>query len=250
MKKLFIIVTALFLITAGVCGAADRLTIVRGQDFAPYHFKDENNVETGFIVDLINRVAGQMGITVHYVQYPWSRCINMVKKGDADAMMNLFKTPERLQFMEFADNVIAYETNSFFAMADKGLTYDGDISSMTQLRIGTIRNYSYGEQFDRVHFPVNFELETEAQLLNALLNRRCDVIIANKLVINTMLTARGLAERVVPLFPDVSKDPLYIAFSKIKGHRQLAKKFSNQLKRFKTTPEYNRILAAYAIESW
>ncbi len=225
--------------------AADTLIIVRGQDFAPYHYTDDSKVEKGFIIEIINNVSHQMGIEVTYQQYPWSRCINMMKQGTADAMMNLFKTPERIRFMAFADNILAYETNTLFSAANSNLSYSGSIKSLTPLRIGTIRNYSYGKEFDAIAFPKNFPLETELQLINALLKKRCDIIIGNKLVISKYLKDKQLDRQIRSLSPDVSKGPLYIGFSKAKGHEKLARSFSRHLKTFKASPEYRNIIQTY-----
>ncbi|MCG8634289.1 MAG: transporter substrate-binding domain-containing protein [Desulfobacterales bacterium] len=64
----------------------------------PYHFVDGAGRETGFIIEIITRVSSAMGRSVTFEQYPWSRCLRMMKSGEADAMMNLFKTPEREAF--------------------------------------------------------------------------------------------------------------------------------------------------------
>lgn len=97
--------------------------------------------------------------------------------------------------MDFADNIIAYETNSFFTLKTKNLPYDGTIKNLTPFKIGTIRNYSYGKRFDAIHFPHNFQMETEIELLNTLTNHRCDVIIGNKLVILTLIKKQSLNYR-------------------------------------------------------
>ena len=246
MKKIIRIFIIVLTIT-GTCYAGGPLIIVRGQDFAPYHYLDKDKKEKGFIIEIINGTAQRMGLKISYAQYPWSRCMNMMKKGQADAMMNLFKTPERMEFMTFAGTVLGYETNTLFTLTDKNLNYSGNIRELTSYKIGTIRNYSYGKRFDSIRFPVNFTLETEQQLLNALLNQRCEVIIGNKLVFEKIFRARGLSPRIKALVPDVSKDPLFIAFSKVRGHETLAQSFSDNLKQFKTTREYAKILKSYNI---
>ncbi len=134
------------------CFSNQEITIVRGQNFPPYHYTDDNDKMQGFVIEIIEGTALDMGLKVSFKQYPWSRCINLVKKGDADAMMNLFKTQERELFMHFENNIIAYETNSFFSLANTKIQYDGDFSTVLSKKIGTIRNYSYGEKFDSQTF--------------------------------------------------------------------------------------------------
>ena len=238
-----------FFLILSVCLAngTETLTIVRGQDFPPYHYLDKNGVEQGFLIDIIVGTAKLLDMTVSFKQYPWSRCINMVEKGHADAMMNLFKTEKRKTFMHFANNIIAYETNSFFALKETKLPYSGDIKTIIPYKIGTIRNYSYGKRFDAVSFPINYQLETEKQLIKSLINKRCEVIIGNKLTLRTLLNQMGLQDKIKSLNPDISKNPLYIGFSKIRGHKALSKAFSEKLTQFKTSEAYQKIIKRYSL---
>ncbi|MBU1342730.1 MAG: transporter substrate-binding domain-containing protein [Proteobacteria bacterium] len=229
--------------------AAEKLIIVRGQDFPPYHYLDEKGVEKGFEIEIIIEVARLLGTTVSFKQYPWSRCINMVEKGYADAMMNLFKTKNRETFLHFDDSILCYETNTFFTLKTTNLSYSGDIKTMTAYKIGTIRNYSYGKRFDAVHFPLNYQMETEQELIKSLINKRCEVIIGNNLTLQILLNQTGLQDKIKALKPDVSKDPLYIGFSKVRGHKAFSKAFSEKLNQFKTSEKYQKILRAYALEN-
>ncbi len=247
MKKIYYILIFLIL-GSSLSFANESITIVRGQDFPPYHYIDENGSEKGFVIETINGVARLMEISVTYKQYPWSRCINMIEKGYADAMMNLFKTKRRMQFMEFSDNILVYETNSLFSLQTKELAYTGTISSLTPYKMGTIRNYSYGKLFDHVHFPINFQMETETELINSLINNRCEVIIGNKLVIFNLLKTMKLKSQIKMLSPDVSKDPLYISFSKRRKHKALSQSFSKHLKQFKSSQDYQKLIQAYSLD--
>lgn len=221
------------------------ITILRGQDFPPYHYIDEKGEQTGFIIEIVQSVANTMGINISFKQYSWSRCLWLVEHGQADAMMNLFKTKEREQFMYFFNNILAFETNQFFKLKDLQIVYDGNLSSLNRYKIGAIFNYSYGSQFDNTKFSNIFRLEAEDDLIKSLVNRRTDLIIGNKKVMLMLLNKMGAADSVEPVLPIVSKDPLYIGFSKKKGHDELAENFSNALNRFKKGALYNDILKKY-----
>jgi len=228
--------------------ANQEIVIVRGQNFPPYHYIDENGKEKGFVIEIILGTIRNMELKVSFEQYPWSRCINLVKKGGADAMMNLFKTKERELFMHFENNIIAYETNSLFILADNKIDYNGDLSALRSQRFGTIRNYSYGKKFDLLTFPKNYQMETEKELIKSLINLRCDIIIGNKLTVQVLINQMGYKNKITRLKQGVSNDPLYIGFSKAKGNAQLAKQFSKTLNEFKSSTEYKDILQKYSIE--
>ncbi len=227
---------------------ASSLMIVRGQDFPPYHFLDKNGKETGFIVEIITQVAETLNLDIEFSQYPWSRCLKMVETGEADAMMNLFKTQERQAYMYFSENILALEVNRFFKLDTSPVSFDGNIQGLKGLRIGAIRNYSYGKTFDELSSQLNIlRLETEKSLLLNLFNKRCDIILGNDIVLNTLAKEISGGERLVSIGPRITQDPLYLGFSKIRGHKTLSDKFSIALKRFKVTPEYQHILEKYGL---
>ncbi len=221
------------------------ITIVRGQNFPPYHYLDQNKKEKGFIIEIIKETAAIIDINVKFKQFPWSRCLKMVKTGEADAMMNLFKTQKRETFMHFHENIIAHETNVFFTLTNKSIEYNGQLKNIQAYKLGAIRNYSYGTFFDDFVFPNKFQLETEKELINSLIYKRSDIIIGNQMTILMLLDQMEQAKIIKPLDPAVSTAPLYLGFSKARGHAQLSEQFSKTLNRFKQSKKYNSIMNTY-----
>ncbi len=151
MKKTLILIY-LLIFTVSHAHALPVITIVRGQDFKPYHFFDQSKVESGFIIEIIQSVTTSMGMDVEFLQYPWSRCLEMMKKGRADAMMNLFKTDERMEYMFFPDNVLGYEVNRFFKLKSNPVNYSGDMATIipfTKNKRLFIMEYNFHKDFDQ-----------------------------------------------------------------------------------------------------
>lgn len=244
LKHLWVIF-AFCILFPGQCNAEQTITIVRGQEFPPYHYMGSNGKIEGFVVEIIQETARLTGIRVKFEQFPWSRCLKRVKSGQADAMMNLFKTKKRENFLCFEENILSYETNTFFVLSTSKITFDGQFASIAPYKIGTIRNYSYGPDFDKFIFPGKYQLETEQELINSLNNLRGQVILGNKVTVQKLIDKMGLGNAFKALSPDVSSEPLYLGFSKVRGHEKLAKRFSDHLKEFKTTAAYTNILEKY-----
>ncbi len=246
-KSLLSILCIMIVLIASHSCAQDYLLIVRGQDFEPYHYVDQSGEQKGFIIDIVKSVADSMGLKVAFKQYSWSRCLQMVKQGRADAMMNLFKTKERMEFMSFSENILSYEVNRFFKMKKAPFKFTGNMEELFPLRVGAIRNYSYGEKFDGMNFPRLFRLETEKALVKNLINDRCDIIVGNEIVIQLLSNRMGLRRDIEILPTVISNDPLYLGFAKAKGHGKLSEKFSQALALFKQTPQYTAILSKYGL---
>ncbi len=249
MIKRIITVVCLVVLSSGLSCAGSDIVIVRGQDFPPYHHLDPDHGESGLVVDIIRSVAGAMDMTVTFEQYPWSRCLEMVKNGRADAMMNLTKTEEREQFLWFSDNILVHEINRFFKLKDSGIDYSGDVHTLMPLRIGAVRNYSYGHEFDQVQFPNIFQCETENDLIRNLVKNRLDVIVGNEIVISRFIRQENLVDVITPMSPILSRVPLYIGFSKALDHEELAGRFSMTLGRYRKNGQYDDILEKYDLFS-
>ncbi len=95
----------------------------------------------------------------------------------------------------------------------------------------------------------NYQLETEKELINSLINLRCEIIIGNKLTVQELINQMGYKDKIIRLKQDVSRDPLYIGFSKAQGHAELARQFSDALNKFKSSTEYKNILQKYSIQA-
>jgi len=245
-----LILSGIFLV---LCAASwvysgQSITIVRGQDFPPYHFLDKDRKETGFLIEMILKTAEELELDVEFRQYPWSRCLYLVESGGADAMMNLFKTPERESFMYFPETFLAREQNRFFVLKDSALSFQGELSSLRGVRIGAVRNYSYGKTFDTYRDQlIILELETEKALIMNLIGERCDIILGNDLVIQSLALKIHGGDRIRPSGSDMTNDPLYIGFSKAKGHKKLAEAFSRALADFKAGQAYKKMMEDYGL---
>lgn len=237
----------LVLCLAFTAHGGQKLTIVRGQDFPPYHFLDQQGKETGFLIEIITQVGKALDLEINFEQYPWSRCLHLVKTGQADAMMNLFKTRERAEFMYFLDNILAHEVNRFFKLKSSPVSFTGDLASLGDIRIGSIRNYSYGKVFDETIGLNILRLETEKALILNLASQRCDIILGNEIVLQTLADQMETDKKIIPTGPGITNDPLYIGFSKARKHKDLAADFSRELNLFKTTPAHKKILRSYGL---
>ena len=225
MRHCIFIIIGVVMLSAVTVHSGQPLTFVRGQDFAPYHFITRDGKLAGFIIDTIREVAHTLDLDIRFEQYPWSRCLRLVEAGRVDAMINLFQTPKRRTFMYFANNIIAYEVNRFFKPGASPVSFSGRFADLADLRIGAIRNYSYGQAFDRADLPNVLRHETEKTLILGLINQRCDIIIGNEIVLRTLARQISPEAGIVAIGPRVTNDPLYIGFSKARNHKALSERF-------------------------
>ena len=97
-KKLFIVLSFLmiFVCAAGVY-AADQLeqirengymTVAMEGTYAPWTYHDENDVLTGFDVDVAKGIAERLGVEARFVEGPWDGLLAGLEVGRYDVLVN------------------------------------------------------------------------------------------------------------------------------------------------------------------
>ena len=250
MKKSAIL-AALLLTLLGVCRKpvnlyAGELLIGTSTGYPPYYFV-ENGKLAGVCVEVINQTAQLLGMKTVYKQYPWKRMLHSGKTGQVDAVMPLFKTPERERFLFFPDIEIAMEENGFFTRQDAGILYSGSFKDLKPYPIGVVAGYSYGKEFDATGYLKKIVTKNDLNLMQMFKFKRFNIGLGNRHVVSYFAKKAGGIEGLVFLKPPITRDPLYIAFSKIKDHEALATSFSITLRDFRETKAYSNILVKYGI---
>ena len=57
----------------------------------------------GLLVQMLNKAAAPLGITLKYQQAPWLRCQSMVQKNQMNATLAMIWSPERALLYRFPD---------------------------------------------------------------------------------------------------------------------------------------------------
>lgn len=192
--------------------------------YPPYEYL-ENGILKGYDIDVLEEAAKLAGIEYEINLVPWKRAITMVKDGSAAAIFCLFKTPEREEFLYFPEVPLSIEINRLFA--NKHFT--GDIWKISDLKgktVGTVADYSYGKEFDAYENVIKETASNQEILFKKLQGNRYSLIVNNELVTWYKIRELGMEEENFrPLGLIVSREPLYIAFSKKHPRgKELAKK--------------------------
>ena len=107
MKKKFLafmIAFLTFFLASGVKASAETITIVSDSTYAPFEFKDSDQVYKGIDVDLIKAVAEASGWDYQMTFPGFDAAVNAVQSGQADAIMaGMSVTAERQKVFTFSD---------------------------------------------------------------------------------------------------------------------------------------------------
>ncbi|MEZ5448098.1 MAG: transporter substrate-binding domain-containing protein [Thiolinea sp.] len=92
--------------------AGDEIIKVRVSNFPPYYFYDQASEQwLGMVIEIMNAIEEKSGLEFEYTELPRKRAFNDIKTGDLDIMLNITRTPEREEFLDFI-GVCAFERMS------------------------------------------------------------------------------------------------------------------------------------------
>lgn len=228
--KIIVLATILLcatVLTSAPVGAQD-LTIVF-EDYPPYEYIEDNEVK-GINVELIREAFKRMAINPQFEPRPWKRALYELKNGDILALSSGFKTPERETYGLFPSEPLAMETVMVIALKTSAVEINS-LEDLRGLKVGVIREYAYGNEFDTLEGLTKVEANSNPRLLQMLLNQRMDVIIGNKAVFKHLAKSIGQLAHIRFAY-EITNEPLYLFFSRARGQfaENLSKDFGKAIK--------------------
>lgn len=230
------------LMNYSILSFADSLTITIGrgeENYPPYEYREAGKLK-GLHVEIIERVAMQMGMKIRFVEYPWKRTLQLMKNTEIDGVMFISKSKEREKYCHFIDgNTLSMSEMSFVTLKDRN-TDEEKIKS-----VGVLLGYSYGTEFDQIEGIKRKSFLNMEKALYVLENKRIDAIITNKLEFMHIHKDEKIYKDLKFINPSVSTTKNYLCFTKGRHLEKLAKRFSDNLIKFKQSQEYKNIIYKY-----
>ncbi|RDH42790.1 amino acid ABC transporter substrate-binding protein [Zooshikella ganghwensis] len=214
---------------------ADDLNFVT-LEFPPIAYTDDNKEPTGFAVDAVRRISDKLGHKVSIKVLPWTRGLNMVKNGEADAIFTIYKNKEREQFIDFTQEIFVPQTLSFYINASSSIDQgkDMELEVLKKYKIGVVSTISYGKKFDGIKSDLN--LSSATNLLSnfkKLLAGRIDIVPSNTYVGDYILAQnkKVLKGKVIKVVTPFDSVPSYIGFSKKNNLGSIRDQFDQELRK-------------------
>ena len=243
---------AVLLLPYGICGAQQLLVVHADGFFPPNEMMDGEQVR-GVHIDLVQAAAAHLGVSVRFRSYPWKRAIIMLKRGEADAITYMGKTPEREQFGIFVEgNLLSHTRNGFFTLKEHAgkTNFAGDLQTLRNYTIGTIRGRAYYSEFDQASFLQKDDgAADEENLLKKLITNRVDLALGSVSRMKYVAQNLNVAERIVFLQPYAPPISNYLVFSKAKNHDELAQRFAGAMETVKKSASFQDILKKYQVKA-
>ena len=213
----------MFLCWASQARAQQTLTVVF-EEWPPYQYTQDGKV-IGIDTEVLEEAFRRMGVTPKFRSLPWTRALNEVKEGDADAIFSM-GYPEQRPFLFFPKTPISDQRSVLFARKDSPVQVS-DIHDLEGKSVGVVKSNIYGDLFDKNEKILRDESSSQEMEFDKLLAGRYDVLITFELVGLFFVKQKQLADQVKMLDYIVDTQPTYVGFSKAKGAQSEA--LANQL---------------------
>lgn len=164
----------------------------------------------GISVEILREAAVRAGLRPAFVELPWNRCLQNVRDGLTDAVID---AATREEFLQGPSSFSVY-TNTFWVRADDPVQVF-DVTALRDHRIGLVDGYIYPEDLSAMLRPPAYQVEfsvDDSVNVRKLAFRRVDAIIGD--YIATTLLARENGYSLRALQPPHSFDRLYPSFNK------------------------------------
>jgi len=247
MKKIGAGFAAFFLllvISSSVWGGERKIRVVF-TNWEPYGYTDNGKI-AGFELDIFAAVMAKMDIKAEFHDYPWKRCLHIMKKGTADVIISVVKTPEREEFLNYPAEPISLSNSAFFTRVGSNIVFSGSYEDLKEIPVGVSRGFSYGPSFDSADLKKDIADDTK-QVVKKLVKRRYDIAVGNTVVISLIAKKMGVLSEIRFLTPLVHSEKVYAGFSKAGKYAKFTDDFSKALAEFRKSSEHKEILKRYGV---
>jgi len=141
-------IAGLFLVDSSA--SATTLTIAHYEDYKPYAYVDQNGRSQGMLVDIWRLWADKRKAELKFVPARLSRCLEMVKNGEVDIVIGLFRSDERDAFLDFSAPLIHNVDTNLYVKDSLNVAA---VEALGGIPVGVIKA-DFAEGFLKKRFPV------------------------------------------------------------------------------------------------
>lgn len=247
MKMKMMVVVMACLSIAAVCIAEDKIITAAADPYPP--FVDQSDPQEGLSLAIIRAAYKTQGYTVKMEFVPWARAKSLTIEGKFDILPDCWMNEDNKKTMLFSEPY-AVNVVRFIKNVDDPFEYKG-MESLKGKKIGTIRGYSYSDDFKE---PKDFVRDDVADLLTNIkkvIAKRVDLTLEDEIVAKVQIAKNDPALLSQIKFVENAFDSknLYVSAGLANPrHQEIIGAFNKGLAEIKANGEFAKILDSYGIK--
>ncbi|QYJ76362.1 ABC transporter substrate-binding protein [Shewanella sp. FJAT-52076] len=191
---------------------------------------------------LIAKAFALEGIEVDTLVVPYNRGLILTEQGKVNAVFNVAMQQNTRERFLFGEEPLFVATASFYQLSRKAPVAADKWSLPEDTRVGIVRGYEYGDEFDSLPNMVLKIVDNQYQLINLLLTDKVDAVVMYDRVAAQFLDTMGVNSEVRAVIANHSSE-LFVAFDKNNPNSPaLAGALDKGLKQLKASGEYHSLI--------
>lgn len=239
-----------------------RPLLIIAEEFIPYAYMENGRI-VGIEAEIVGRIMDRLGVPYEMEILPWARGWKMVQNGDVEAVLGTsYKTFRESYFYFTQEQKVFPETGKmppdltwvteYVFFVKKIYKNSIKFESWEQMksagwRVGVIRENSYFDEF----FAADLDLHASASARDCfkkLISGEIDIYLQDKTVGLATLKDMGFSNDITYIPEVLFRKPYMMPFAKksdYPGLRQIMDRFYDELRKMRTSGEYQEIYDKY-----
>ncbi len=242
-------------LTAALPCAAQPVITLRSDLWCPFNCVPGSD-HPGYAVEIAQAVFGGAGYDVDYQLLNWTRSIDEVRQGHADAVIGAYATD--VPGFVIPAEPIGSSSAGFAVRSDSTFRYAGPQSLDGQV-LGIVATYEFGGELgdylhglhgDKSRIQYMSGDRALSKNLLKLVSGRIDVVLDDAQVLARLINELQLGDKVT-FSQDYTRVPIYIAFSPAgPNSARYAAILCAGIARLRASGQLTAILARYGLQDW
>ncbi len=206
-KKIFII---LVLVSTSTLFANKIINISTLSDYPPFTFVEKGlitppyeiippNTDSKFLKgyswDIVRESFHILGYTIKLTIVPWARCVKYIENQKTDLIFPAIKNNQRQTDFYFSKQPVDKQNLIIYLKNNSNLKFNG-LKSLNNLKIGTMKGWSFGEEFDNANYILKEKSYTILSGLKKLIKGNLDGVAGYEISYDYILKQNKIYEKV------------------------------------------------------
>lgn len=234
--------TILAALLASPAVAAAQLVVQFDAANPPFMF-DKGGAAAGLYPAVFAEAFKRAELTVKLQAVPWKRALAALDEGQV-GVGGIYQNAERLAKYDFSPAIFEERIAIYVAAGQEA---GGKLEELFGKRVGVLRGWSYGDAFDAAAAAGKItkeELESDGQNLTKLAGGRLDAVLAIVESGDAQVKALKLEGKVKRRPGLLVTNPVYLAFSKGAGKKDVLAKLAQAVQAMKKDGSFDAIVKA------
>lgn len=216
-------------------------------EWEPYY--GSKLLNQGYVTEITREALKRAGYTMSIEFVPWKRALYDAKNGYYDAVLGLYYTDERTNWLTYSKSYDQVQL-VFFAKKGRKITWNR-LLDLKRYTFGVWQGYVYSDEFDNASFLKKEAVRSNDLNLKKLMEKRVDLVPASEKVFLHWVKSNypdRLSNLIIVPKP-LSEKKLYHGFTKKNvQHQKYAAAFNKGLAAIKADGTFDRILQKHGFK--